>query len=575
MNDNYINKVPDINQIVDKNMQLGNWEDALEDVAKYLEQYPEHEEAHRLKNQIVLKIHLDTAEIDDFQIRRKQKIVRTSLGVSGILILLILAFMGFRRLDIASLLVPPPTPTFAVPPELKIAFASAETFIAAGKYDEAEEFINKVKEFDPTYSGLDALSKQLETLQSAENLYQDALVNITEEKNKEAYELLNEILELDPLYKDVSILIKDLERLFELEDLLQRATVAHAAGDWEEAIINYKAFLAFSQSDDLASVEDSLFESYIQMIKEILSKNLLALADLKYAGELLLDARKLNPQDSDTLLARSVSENEVLDQLVGKYILLARTSLYDAPNSTKAMIEAKQYLSAALGLNPHSAAIYLEFELLTRYLKALETYDRNQWDDVIIDVRYIFEKDPDFVNGAVFQFLYEAYASRGSFWVTVGNYSSAAEDFQQAVLIASNYPDSIMMNYEAQLNLAYAMGQTGNYKDAANLYKSAIEQADVKSRAQSMERIFFIAISAAETNLRQRIYERSYYFFADAVEGKKEVFTLETHTFKEGDHIIFVAKEYNSTVQLILDYNDLIYTDLIKPGQQLLIPTLP
>jgi len=50
---------------------------------------------------------------------------------------------------------------------------------------------------------------------------------------------------------------------------------------------------------------------------------------------------------------------------------------------------------------------------------------------------------------------------------------------------------------------------------------------------------------------------------------------MNTYTFNDGDHIIFVAKEQNSTVQMILDYNDLIYTDLINPGLELLIPTLP
>jgi tetratricopeptide (TPR) repeat protein len=360
-----------------------------------------------------------------------------------------------------------------------------------------------------------------------------------------------------------------------LEDRLQDAGTAYTAGNWEEAIIHYKAYLAFSQDKDLATIEDRLFESYIQIIEAILAEDHFELEDLKYAGKLLQDARKLHPQNAEAQLARAISENEIRDLLVGKYILLARTTLYDSPNSTEAMFEAKQYLSTALGLNPHSPAIFQELDLLSRYLKALSSYDKDQWTDVIVDVRYIYEKDQDFANGAANQFLYEAYSSRGAFWVAVGNFTSAVEDYQQATLIAYNYPDAILLNYEAQLNLAFAIGRTGNYKDAANLYKAAIDQADVKLLAYSMDRILYIAITAAETNLRLRKYETSYYFFADAIEGKKEVFTLSNYTFKEGDHIIFLAKEFNSTVSMILEYSDLVYTDLIKPGQELLIPTLP
>jgi len=575
MSDNNFSKIPDINQIINKSMQLGNWGDALADVSKFLIQYPEHEEALRLKNQIELMVQLDTGEKDDHDSLRKQMIVKTILGISGILLLLAIVYFGFQRLVAESFLLPPPTPTNIVSPEIHIAFTNAETYLAAGQYNEAEEFLNIVKEIDPNYPGLEDLRKRLEVSQTVEELYKEAMTYFSEEQDTEAYEVLGEILVLDPLYKNVSILIIDLERQFELEERLQDADIAYSAGNWEEAIIHYKSYLAFSQNLDTASIEDRLFESYIQIIEDILSEDLFELADLKYAGELLQDARKLHPQNAEAQLARSITENEIVDLLVGKYILLARTTLYESPNSTQAMFEAKQYLSTALGLNPHSPAIYLEFDLLSRYLKALASYDKDQWTDVIVDVRYIYEKDPDFANGAANQFLYEAYLSRGAFWVAVGNNTSAVEDFQQATLIANKYPDAILLNYEAQLNLAFAIGRTGNYKDAANLYKSAIDQANVKQLAYSKDRILFIAISAAETNLRQRIYERSYYFFADAIGGKKEVFTLSTYTFKEGDHIIFLAKEFNSTVSMILEYSDLVYTDLIKPGQELLIPTLP
>ena len=556
-------------------MQLGNWDDALADVAKFLEQYPDHEEARRLKNQIKLMISLDSAERDDQDSHRKQMITRKIVGASVLLIILVLAYLGFQRIDFASLFYPPPAPTSVIPPELPIAFSNAKTFMAAGQYDEALEFINKVKEIDPSYPGLDDLIEQLDLNQSVDALYEEALNYISNNQDSQAYTVLEKINLLDPLYKDVSILIVNLEKKFELEERLQIANDAYDSANWEEAIINFKSYLAFSQSDDVSSVEEKLFASYIHMIEDLLSEDQVDLDDLKYAGELLQDARKFRAQDSDEQLARSIIENDIRDQLVDNYILLAETELYESPNSIVAMAAAKQYLSTALVLNPHSPAIYLEFDLLSRYLNSLNSFDQNQWTDVIVDMRYIYEKDPGFANGAANQFLFEAYTSRGLFWITVGNFTSAVEDFQQAALLAQQYPDAIIMNYEAQLNLAYAIGQTGNYKDAANLYKSAIESANVKQRAYSMERIFYVAISAAETNLRQRIYERSYYFYLDAVEGKKEVFTLIPHTFVEGDHIVFLAKKHNSSVQMILEYNDLIYTDKINPGQELTIPTLP
>ena len=144
MSDNIFSKIPDINQIINENMQLGNWEDALADVSKFLDQFPGHEEALRLKKQIELMVQLDTGEKDDHDSRRKQMIVKTILGVSAILLILVIVIMGFQRLVAESFLLPPPTPTNAVSPELHIAFTSAETYIAAGQYDEAEEFVEAI-----------------------------------------------------------------------------------------------------------------------------------------------------------------------------------------------------------------------------------------------------------------------------------------------------------------------------------------------------------------------------------------------------------------------------------------------
>ena len=98
MSDNIFSKIPDINQIINKSMQLGNWEDALTDVSKFLVQYPEHEEAIRLKNQIELMVQLDTGEKDDHDSHRKQMIVKTILGISGILLFLVIVYLGFQRL---------------------------------------------------------------------------------------------------------------------------------------------------------------------------------------------------------------------------------------------------------------------------------------------------------------------------------------------------------------------------------------------------------------------------------------------------------------------------------------------
>ena len=190
-------------------------------------------------------------------------------------------------------------------------------------------------------------------------------------------------------------------------------------------------------------------------------------------------------------------------------------------------------------------------------------------------MQQVYDKDPDYALGTARQTLYEAFVARARNNIVIGDYNDALDDAQNAALIAQESPDSLLRLYESQLLVAEAQGLLGNYRDAILIYQAALEFSDVGNRALTEKPSLAESIDYANSLNSKADYKAAFVAYRDALRLSGEVYLTVTHKVEEGDYLTKLARQYNTTVQAILDANDLTNRNKIDLGTELIIPTLP
>lgn len=559
--------------------QNGNWDKCLVIVKQLLKKYPNISELENLKSDLQLRSTLDSNEKEDILVAkkasRKTNLVWASISIIAIVLLAGAITFYVNQIDQSVDVVQGQFDISFEQVELDTAISNATNLLIAGRYNEARVQIEIARAIEPSNPQLPELTSKADILAEMAVDYQKAIELIDEGDKEAALEILSSLRETDQFYKDVQARIELLEEERLLISYQEKGDINYEIGEWDKAIEAYEAYLDIDIEDKEDIVTTKLFESYIKLIEVILSLEDVSLDNLKLAEDFFRRTRSLKPQDESTVDQRAEIQSRIVELLVEKYIFLAQNEIFTSPDSLTALTQAKDYLGNALVLSPASPSLHLQYNLIEQYLLGVRNFDRGVWNDAIQGFNGVYENDPDYANGTAGQFLYESYSARGNFWIAIGDFTAALVDFQQAAILAEKSPDQKLINYEAKLNLAFALGQAGDYRAAARLYRTAVREAGIKARAQSNDTSFYIKLNAAEVNLNLANYETAYFFYIDALNGTQNVFTLEQYTFQKGDYLTLIAKNYESTISIILEYNGLIDADLINSGDELSIPTLP
>lgn len=559
-------------------MQEGDWEGAIKKVAILQSKY-DNPKIDTIYEEIKLRLSIDSEEIDETISLKKEKDKTTARSITLLVIGIIAAYFAIIFISTVieeRILITEEAANIAnIEKDIKLSIENAEKYLAVGLYEDAIPYLEYIISKNPDEPQLKLLQAEVDKQISLSDKYLQAMDLITNEDIEGALEVLYDIQSENSFYKDVDYQINTLERQFMLFGQIDAGNSYYNTGDWDKAIIAYETFLGFNPNFEEENIKNKLFDSYIYVIEEILSRENLSLNELEEAESLYRKSVSLRPQDADTIDQRATIYNSIVDLLVDKYIFLARETLVDAPDSLKNISDARSYLSKALIINPNSASLHLEFTILDKYLRGVASFNSNLYDEAIISISYVYDADHGYANNTAGQILYESYIAKGKFWAAVGDYLSALENFQQAFVISNQYPEKNLMSFEAQTFLAFTFGRLGEYQKAAQLYSNAVSDAKIRNYARELETIFLYAIDAAESNITIRNYQTAYFFYEDALSGTHEIYTLNQHTVEQSDYIVLLANQYNSTITYILDYNELASINLIRIGQEILIPSLP
>lgn len=558
--------------------QGGEWKRSENILEQLMDTYPLENELRQLQQDLQLKVAVDEIEQVDVKQDRKdyrKKLLMMIVGAGLSVLILVVGYdLSSSWLNTKRALAEENFQQLSQNITLNRKFSDSQSLVQGERYSQALSLLQDIYRIDPSYPNIVSSLAEAKALVAIDTVYQEAMSLIGQGEGLAALEILQEIAVDTPFFKDIEAQISILEREYILVGLISQGNKAYNDERWINAIEFYEQAFTIDSSLDASGIEERLFKSYIRGAEVILTSEELSLEDLELAEDYFRKSLSLRPQSREALERRADVNESISGLLASGYIRAAQSFLVDQADSFAALDAASVYFGKALSLNPDAAEIRLQYNLARRYLSAASKFGNGLWSDAIEDLEFVVSSDRMYAAGTAEQMLYEAYGARGNSFLAVGEYEAALDDFEQAVLIARQDPDVSLRLFEAQINIAYALGRSGNHRDAVFLYKAAIFESGIKRELTEDDEELKNAIFEAERAATRRDYQAAYVWYSDALRGNTDIFFIYRHTVVEGDYLAKLARQYNSTIQAIIEANNLIYPYYLLQGQVLLIPSI-
>ena len=264
------------------------------------------------------------------------------------------------------------------------------------------------------------------------------------------------------------------------------------------------------------------------------------------------------------------------DELVAGYVQAAVDALTEQEDSLVALEIAEFYFGKALALKPNDLDLQLQFDFANKYLAAQSAFYASSWDEAIDNLEFIYTIQPDYAKGTARQSLYDAYTQRGFSYIAVGDYGNALIDFQQAAELTLEMGNAALLEYEAQINIAYALGLLREYREAVLLYEEALRKLEEESPNFNTDPDFQSALVQAEELSSVGNYPLAYLRYRELLNAGSRIYSnVVVHVVGPDDYLSQIALQYSTSVQAIVLINDISDPNRIFEGQELLIPILP
>jgi tetratricopeptide (TPR) repeat protein len=505
-----------------QHFQEGNWRAGLKEVESLIQLFPVEQELRSLRHEFNFKARLDHLEIGDRAAEGRLRIRRLvlRLGAAGVIAitayLALSTYSGWMRQQVT-------VARERVEREIQVATISAlerdvEALMVAGRLAEAKAAVDEIALLDPSFPGLTELSTELTGALELSNQYDDAMQRIDRGDWLGAQSVLQQLAAVVPNYRDITIQLTYIERQTMLDNLLSAGEASFTRGAWEEAVAAFETMRTVHPQYEPEFIEDRLFESYVNAARSVL------------IGQ------------ADSLAALEVAEG---------------------------------HFRRALALRPQDPNIKRERELAGLYLKAQDDFEQGQWSGVIEALEIVIAVDPSYAQGTARQTLFDAYAARGDFQISVHLYEGALSDYERAAALAEQDSGAVLRLYEAHFKVAEAQGASGQFEAAVLHYRAAAELGNLRARGAEDNPAMLSALQDAERYAADGNFSVAYERYQRAVRLANANQVKKIHIVEEGEYLTLLASRYGSTVRAIALANGIENDNLIYAGQEILIPVLP
>ena len=559
-------------------MQKGDWASGLNQIEKLMQSFPLDQNLRSLRQEMIIRSRVDSDEQTDISQARKKRFRNLTLRIAVIAVLVILAIFVARTysnwIQRQVAVTRQNVEYQMVVLDLQVKMRDAQDYLNAGRPVPALTLLDEISAIDADYAELDAAYEKANQLQALEKQYNEALDLVEAEDLTTALILFEEIEKQEPYYRDIQNQIREIQDESLLGDQLRDADSLFAGEQWEEASEAYYSLYSLNPDYQTAHVEDRLFSSYVNSAETLLN-NSETIEGIKLVEDYFQRALALRPQDPEVKDKQARVRGMIEEKLFRSYIFLANSAIAGEANALEGLKLADRYYTEALRLKPNDPEVILQRELAHKFVSGQDNLLKSAYGGAISDMEFILSQDPGYANGAARQTLYEAFVARGDSAAAIGDFDSALEDYQRAAVIANDDPSSKGRLYEIQMRIAEVHGLLGDYETAVRLYQSAIVFGDLQVRAQQNSSAMAAALASAEQYASQGNLREAYRSYREAVTWATQVFDVVAYVVTSDDYLSQLALDYNSTVSLIAEMNNLANPNIIIPGQELLIPILP
>jgi len=540
-------------------------------VDKLEKRYPDNPELLKFKEDLEIKLSLKTMAVESKK-RGKRKKRRVTLNMSiftifGTIVVLIAFFLSYDYLttDIsASRLDEQAT-------QLTSLNNQAEQLLAIGKPQTAGEVIERMKLINPDFENLPELTVRTEELLKLEAKYQSALSFVAENKHTEALQLFKEIQTDKQGMWDVSQQISSIETILQIEKYLAEGNTASQEENWDLVISAYENALLLDPKLDDPLMREQMLKGYLNKIISMLQDEKTAIEDVEQAEQYYRKAVALIPQNKEFANERGNLEELSSNLLEQKYSHTAKAMLADKNQTVSSIAKAVSYIRKAANIKPKNTVLQQEVKNAEYYQIAFKNFIEMNWEQAITNLNQISSVDSNYANGNASLLLFNAYYELGKQYSSVGLYLDAINKLEQAEILAWHDSSNLIKLFQVQVILGDTFGKLNDYENAVSYYQYALNAIQVNNRLINFPAI---ATKLAEANVLAAYgnYEDAFKAFQEVLKGIDVVYSVSEIEISDGACLAFFANENLSTVEAVLEANNLPISMAITSGRRLKVP---
>jgi len=540
------------------------------------ERYPDHPILVKFREELELKLSVsamrDSIEAGEKRYKRKATMRLSVFAIVGTLLVLI-AFFVALSFFLGEVEIPEPAPTVQDTAQLALFYQQAEQLLASGQPQPALEIIDKIRETDPEYPSLSDLTARSEELLQFEAQYQKALGLLAEGNDDEALEIFRAIEAENPSLWDVDNRIAAIEKARLIEQYLADGNAAFRANNWLLTISAYEEILKLDARFDNSQMKEQLVNSYLNQIIIMLDQENPTITEIETAEGYYRKAMALIPQDRAFITERGNLQEVSRDLLVVKLTQFAKYDLQDKSQTLAKVNRAVSYYRKATELVPNNITLLQDLQSAQTYHSGFYNFINKNWEEAIESLDQLVSANPDYAGGNASVLLYESYYALAKRYYSARIFQDALGYLEQAEFLVWGTSDNLVNLFQIQAQIGDTLGQMEDYENAVSYYQYALNAIKASATVQNFPAIS-TRLTEAENAAANGDYENAYHAFQDVLTNSNAFFTTSELSIRSGVCLALFANQHGSTLELVLEANNLPYEMVMQRSTTLLVPTI-
>jgi tetratricopeptide (TPR) repeat protein len=553
--------------------QQGKWDECEQLIARLDEKYPGNPKIADLKSNFELQRSIingvESSAKDDEKKQRIRNIKKIAMIAGALIGAILIIWFGVKMvLDVRQKKLLQERAN-----QINILSVQVELLLDFEQIEKADELIQMMQAIDPTSPKTIELAQKKDKILKLNVQYLDALDKLSKGLDSDALSTLIKIESDHPGYKDVPQLIESTTNKIKISQALSNGTEAYIGGRWQEAIDNFEQVLTLEPENSAPNLKGMLINSYLHQSILLLNNNEITFADINQAEYYYSQANAMFPQSKVFLSEREQLRKDSSSLLEEKYTQAANQMIEDPAQTMDSLDQAFAYLSKASSLDRQNPSLLAEIYQINLYRTGFRYYVDMNWQMAIKKLNVLTTIEDPYANSFFRKLLYEAHVSQGAQYFSAGAYLSARTEYEAAEILASG-SDNLISLYLVEIDLGNTLGKLNQFEDADSHFIKAIQSINYEKRGIASTTFLSNLGSAVKYNTDGQ-YETAYNLFYETLVGNDIVYDMKNVNVHQGNCLALLAAQYQSSVQAILEKNNLPTQTVVASDQALIIPYIP